>query len=99
VVGIDPHIGVVPDMEAGCKLTVTGCVTKQPPVGMVYLMTGTLPLVTPVTTPDDDPILAAVVLLVHMPPVVASVNVMVKPEQTLNAEPAMAVGLANSEMA
>ena len=53
-----------------------------------------VPPVTPVTTPVVEPIVAIVVVpLVHVPPVVASVNVVVSPWQTL-AVPDIPAGLA-----
>jgi hypothetical protein len=44
------------------------------------------PAVTPVATPVPEPIVATdVALLVQVPPAVASVNVVVTPEHTLDA--------------
>src|SRR5437763_776971 len=51
-----------------------------------------VPASTPVTTPLDDPIVAtAVVLLIHVPPAIASVKLVVDPVQT-SSEPAIAAG-------
>ena len=62
-------------------LTVIVAVTAHPP-GEVYLITE-VPAVNPLTTPVDSPIVATVVLpLVHVPPPVASLRVMVLPWQT-----------------
>jgi hypothetical protein len=38
-----------------------------------------LPEETPVTTPPDDTVATPVLLLLHVPPVVASLNVVVEP--------------------
>ena len=44
----------------------------------------TVPAVTPVTTPEPDPTVAMVIsLLLHTPPEVASLNVVVRPGHTL----------------
>ena len=44
-----------------------------------------VPANTPVTIPVEEPIVATVgVLLLHVPPVVASLNVVVEPSQTVN---------------
>ena len=48
----------------------------------------TTPEVTPVTIPDVEPMVATpVLLLVHVPPEVASVNVVVKPTHTFVVPP------------
>jgi len=48
----------------------------------------TTPEVTPVTVPDVAPIVATpVLLLVHVPPEVASVNVVVRPTHTFVVPP------------
>ena len=61
--------------------TVMVVVIEQPP-GDVYLITE-VPGNIPVTTPEDDPIVAIVVEpLVQVPPVTASVRVIVLPWQT-----------------
>jgi len=63
-------------------LTVTTLTTVDVPqeVVTVYLMVS-MPAATPVTTPPLTVAMAGVLLL-HMPPVVASVSVMVAPAQT-----------------
>ena len=72
----------VPVIEAGKGLTVTLVVVIQP-VGKVYEMV-TVPADTPVTTPVPEPTVALLVLLLlQVPPVVASVNAVVKPAHTL----------------
>ena len=48
----------------------------------------TVPAATPVTTPFDEPIVAIVIsLLLHVPPTVASVSVVVRPIQALIVPP------------
>ena len=46
-------------------------------------MTTTVPLVTPVTTPDEVTVAIEVLALLQVPPGVASLNVVVKPWQTV----------------
>src|SRR5665647_2384158 len=68
-------------MTAGNGLTVTVAVTKHP-VGKVYDITD-VPPDTPVTTPVPATTVAtAGVALLHVPPAVASANVVVKPTHT-----------------
>jgi hypothetical protein len=52
----------------------------------------TLPAALPVTTPEPDIVATEPLLLVHVPPVVASDNVVVSPTQTW-LEPVTAAGL------
>ena len=83
----------VPSIAVVRGFTVTTAVMIQP-VGNVYVIVAVLVAATtpPVTTPVKDPMLAVPVeLLLHVPPAVASVNVVVSPEQTLRV-PSIAVG-------
>lgn len=50
-----------------------------------------VPAATPITSPVEEMVAAPGVLLVHTPPVVASVNVIVEPTHTLDA-PEIAAG-------
>jgi hypothetical protein len=53
-----------------------------------------VPVATPVTTPEDDPTVATVVVeLIHEPPLVASVSVIDDPAQTV-LPPLIAAGAA-----
>jgi len=84
------HTLVVPPIAAGFGLTVK-LVTAIQPVLSVYVIV-TTPSVMPVTVPDVEPMVAtAVLLLLHTPPLVISVNVIVKPTHTLLVPP-MAAG-------
>ena len=52
-----------------------------------------VPIATPETTPEADPTVATpVLLLLHVPPVTASVSVVVEPVQSVTV-PRMAVGV------
>jgi hypothetical protein len=73
-------VGAVNMLTLGALFTVTCAVILQPEES-VYVIVG-VPAATPVTVPVVDPIVAsAVLLLVHVPPVVASLNVSVAPGQ------------------
>ena len=79
---------VVPEIADGVAITVTAVVAVQPP--LLYVIEDVPVVAPPVTTPEDEPIVAIPVLpLVHVPPVVASLSVIVAPWHTLPA-PAMA---------
>ena len=70
-----------PMIADGVGLTVTVVVVVQKPA-IVYVMT-VVPKVPPVTTPVAEPIVATpVLLLTHVPPLTASVRVMVAPTHT-----------------
>lgn len=73
----DPmQVFVVPVIAEGAPFTVAIVVTLQPP-GAVYVMFA-VPTDTPVSMPVDAPIVAiAVAPLVHVPPLVALVSVVV----------------------
>ena len=74
------HIWVEPLIAPGVALIVTACVAVQP-VGEVYVIT-VVPAVRPVKTPPELTVPTAGVLLAHVPPVVASLNVIVFPAHT-----------------
>jgi len=77
---------VEPDIAKGVGLTVISYVATQP-LGSVYVIVG-VPAATPVTVPVVEPTVARpVLLLVHSPPPVASVNVILLPMQTLVGPP------------
>jgi len=81
---------VKPDIAAGNELTVTTAVAAHV-VGNVYEIIE-VPDVTPVTTPVLEPIVATVlVVLLHVPPLVASDNVVVVPGHR-NIVPVIAAG-------
>jgi hypothetical protein len=80
----------VPVIAAGCVLTVTGLVEKQPPDN-VYVIT-VVPALTPFTTPVEEPTVATPVLpLVQVPPVGEELRAVVEPVQT-DAVPVIAEG-------
>jgi hypothetical protein len=54
-----------------------------------------MPAVTPVTIPLADPIVAFAVLLLHVPPAVASLNVVAEPIQTV-PDPVIAEGFGGT---
>lgn len=74
------HASVVPEIPTGNGLTVIGVVVIQP-VPIVYVIVA-LPVATPVTTPPVLTIAVAISLLLHAPPAVASVTLVVKPRHT-----------------
>ena len=82
-----PNVPVI-----GCiAFTVTVVVTKQP-AAIVYVIVA-VPPATPVTIPETVPTVAlAVLLLLHVPPVTASVNVEVDPAHIITV-PLIAVGV------
>ena len=70
-----------PVMLAGNELTVATTVAKQP-AAVVYVIV-TVPVVNPFTIPLAEPTLALNgMLLVHVPPVIASLRVVVAPRHT-----------------
>ena len=84
-----------PVIAAGELLTVTDLVAKQPPVKIYEIVV--VPTELPITRPVDDPISAtAGLLLLHTPPLMASVSSDVVPVQ-LNEEPDMGVGVVFTE--
>jgi hypothetical protein len=78
------HIVVVPVIAGtlGLTFTVTTHVLKQVPLA-IYEMT-VVPAVNPVTTPAEEMVPTAVLLLLHVPPEVAQINVVVDPLHKLN---------------
>ena len=73
---------LVPVIADGVAFTVTTAVFTQLPA--VYDMV-TVPAATPVTTPVDEPTVAKpVLLLLHVPPVVAQASVVVAPSHTVS---------------
>ena len=84
------HTGLVPTIASGEVLTVTTMVAIQP-VGKVYVIIA-LPVDDAVTTPVAEPTGAIpLLLLLHVPPVVASLRLMTRPAQPL-ARPVIFAG-------
>ena len=88
------HTLMVPPIAVttGTGLTVTVVLTEllQLPLVTLYVITAVAGLELPVTTPDTVPPLTVampVLPLLHTPPVVASVNVVVAPWHTLAVPP------------
>jgi len=81
-----PVAPVIGDMG----LTLNVLVTWHPPIAYV---TKPVPPLIPVTTPVDVPMVIVVAVLLQIPPVTASVSVIVAPVQTVEGPP-MAVGVA-----
>jgi len=80
------QILLAPDIGLGVGLTVTDAVVKQP-AGKVYVIVA-VPAAAPVTTPVPEITDAtAELLLLHEPPPVASVNVVVDPTHTASVPP------------
>jgi hypothetical protein len=84
------HTKAAPSMTPGAAIVVIVVVTSVPqPVEYVIAAVPTIP---PVTTPEPEPTVAILVLLVlHVPPVTLLLNVMFEPEQT-DAVPGMMAG-------
>jgi hypothetical protein len=81
---------LLPVMAAGNAFTVTTAVRVQPLVPKQVMVA--VPAATPVTVPDDEPMVAtAVLLLLHVAPRLVVLNVVVDPAHILNV-PAMALG-------
>src|SRR5207248_2544157 len=78
------HTVGVPVIATGVVFTVTVAMATQLP--NVYDITD-VPALTPVTTPPAVIVATLVVTLLHVPPPVASVSVIVEPVQTVNAPP------------
>lgn len=78
---IDPaHTSFAPVMVAGTPFTDTTVVAKHPVPGVIVIVA--FPIVTPFTTPVDDPTEAtALLLLVHVPPMLL-LKVLVELRQT-----------------
>ena len=70
-------------MGVGTGLTVTVEVEVQPPIGKVYIIV-VVPAVIPVSKPEDEPIVAAPVVLAHVPPIAGSPRVVVEPIHILS---------------
>ena len=83
------HTPVVPEIAGGKGLTVIVAVVLQP-VELIVKVIVAVPVPEPVRIPEAEPMLAGPILL-HTPPVVASVNVVLDPLQTL-AAPVIAIG-------
>ncbi len=85
------HSVATPVIAEGSAITVTTLVITQPVVVNLYEIVA-VPAATPVTTPVPEPTVAVLVFaLIHVPELVASLNVVVAPIQT-DAVPVMAAG-------
>lgn len=85
------HIAATPVIAEGRATTVTTLVLTHPVVVNLYEMVE-VPAATPVTIPEDEPIVATPVLeLIQVPELVALLKVVVLPIQT-EAVPVMAAG-------
>jgi hypothetical protein len=84
-----PNVGVMP---AGVVLTVTALVTKQPVALIVYVIVAT-PVATPLTTPPAVTLATATLLLLHVPPGVALVHVVLSPIHIDVEPPVIAPGV------
>ena len=82
------HTSVLPDIAAGAALTVTLYVLLQP-VGSVYVIIA-VPAELPVTFPEPPPV-TVVLSELHVPPLVASLSVIVELSHTLTG-PVIAAG-------
>jgi len=71
------HSSSVPEIVEGRGFIVTVAVVKQP-AGSVYVIVA-MPALIPVTTPVEPIVAIPVLLLLHVPPVLASVSVVVCP--------------------
>lgn len=94
-----PSLSVMPDpvqtedgpvMPVGNALTVTCCTSLQPDTAYVILA---VPPDTPVTIPAVPTVALKLLLLLQVPPAVASVRAVVKPIQTLPAPVIAVIGL------
>ena len=84
-VTVAPAHTLVGPVIAGNRFSTVTVVVEVQPVGSVYDIVA-LPRLDPVTTPDDEPTLATeVLLLVHVPPVMVSENIVAEPTQTFVA--------------
>lgn len=93
VAAIPEQILVAPLIVAGLAFIVTSCIAKQPVADSLYVIVA-VPADTPVTIPLVVGIVAiAVLLLLHVPPVVVLVRVVAAASQRL-ADPEMAAGVA-----
>jgi hypothetical protein len=93
VVQVPAHMVVVPMIAAGNGLTVATIVAVQPPL-MVYEITA-----VPAETPQSVPVLPTVatetLLLLQVPPDVASLSVVQRPVH-INGTPLMAAGAGST---
>ena len=90
VIVVPAHSLPAPVIALGTGLTVTGFVTVHPEPSEYVIVV--VPVLTPVTIPFSEPMVAVVVtLLLHKPPLTTSLNVSADPAHTLPA-PDIAVG-------
>ena len=73
-----------PVIAGGGGSTVTSTVTEQPPAVYVIVV---MPGDAPYTMPEATTVAAAVLLLLHVPPLVASLNAVVDPTHMVVAPP------------
>jgi hypothetical protein len=85
------HTGLLLPIADEPPLTVTAFETQH--VGLIVYVIVDAPADTPVTTPEAEPTLAKPLLLVHVPPAVPCVNVVLMPTHIF-VEPVIAAGAA-----
>ena len=90
-VAVEPaHTAAVPVIAETVALTVSRKVATQPVLRLYFIVV--VPADTPVTVPEAEPMVAtAVLVLLQVPPEVASLNVVVKPTHTVEV-PEIAAG-------
>jgi hypothetical protein len=98
-VGVDDRLDVVPTQKVnvpvigvGSGLTVTTLVIAHNAPGPKEYVIVAVPAILPVTTPEEEPIIALLLLDAHVPPATAFANVVVDPTQT-EAVPVIADGV------
>ena len=84
VVVYPAHSVLAPIMPVGTAFTVIGMLMLHPPI--VYVIVSN-PGATPLTMPPDVTVAFAGLLLVHIPPAVPSLSVVVPPTHTLGVPP------------
>jgi len=75
------HTSAVPPIADGVRLTVTVVIAAQPVAPSTYEIVAA-PAAPPVTVPVAPTVAIPVTLLLHVPPLVASANVVVAPVHT-----------------
>ena len=83
------HTVIIPVMAAGTGLTVTVSTAAQPDGNAEEMMAA--PALLPMTTPEELTVATTVLLLLHTPPVVASLKLVVVPVHIYGV-PVMATG-------
>ena len=84
------HTALAPDIGGGVAFTVSVFVAEHPVVSVYDILT--IPGLTAATIPDVPTVAMAGSLLLHVPPVVASLNEVVAPAQNIDV-PEIVAGL------